>query len=254
MSFWSWWSRKPATAVPVQRVPERRPNFSDADLEFVRAALDRFEASGLSSGQYSIAISSSRALIDSDRRKRVGELCEDGLLMLFLALASGTDSLTYYVDEMEELFTPLSRMDEDAADTMLQEHSFSIFVNANSIGTVNEDDSLDGMVHALAALTGGTLDITNVSQQVTKNGLTKLSFHVEDVGERNFEVENRKRPDITPVLVELNRITKSKGLGQFVAAGEGDSDSETFIFATDDILVKITNLLKIPGLVSSDTP
>jgi hypothetical protein len=57
---------------------------------------------------------------------------------LFLALAGGTDSLTYYLDEVESLFPELAAIEPDAADAMLDLHSYSIFENANSITTVNE--------------------------------------------------------------------------------------------------------------------
>lgn len=150
MSFWSWWSRKPAVDEPIPIEPERRLAFTDADREYIRDALNCFEASGLQIwSKLNRDLIVARALIDADRWKRDGELPENGLLMLFLALAAETDSLTYYVDEVEEQFKPLSSMDDDATEEMLQEHSESIFVNARSICTVIEEDtSLNDMVYA----------------------------------------------------------------------------------------------------------
>jgi hypothetical protein len=254
MSFWSWWSRKPVVGEPIPIEPERRLAFTDADREYIRDALDRFEANGLQIwSKLNRDLIVARALIDADRWKQDGELAENGLLMLFLALAAETDSLTYYVDEMEEQFKPLSSMDDDAAEEMLQEHSDSIFVNARSICTVIEEDtSLNDMVYAFFNL--NSLGVSQVSSHVLKNGLTRVSFYVEGLGECRFEIDSGKRPDVTPALAEMNRISKSKALGQYIMVSEGSSESMTFIFAAEAILPKITNLLKIPGFVSPDTP
>jgi len=101
MSFWSWWSRKPAVGEPIPIEPERRLAFTDADREYIRDALNRFEASGLQIwSKLNRDLIVARALIDADRWKQDGELAENGLLMLFLAFSSETDSLTFYVDDV----------------------------------------------------------------------------------------------------------------------------------------------------------
>jgi hypothetical protein len=125
---------------------------------------------------------------------------------------------------------------------MLEEHSQSIFVNARSICTVNEDNSLNNMVYAFSGL--NSLEVSQVGQEVLKNGLTRVSFQVEGLGTCHFEIESRKRPDVAPALAEMNRIAKSKGIRQYIAVTEGSSDSMIFIFATEAVLPGIISLLK----------
>ena len=254
MPFWSWWSRKPTVGEPIPIEPEQRLAFTDADRAYVRDALNRFEANGLQIwSKLNRDLIVARALIDADSWKHDGDLPENGLLTLFLALAAETDSLTYYVDEVGEQFEPLSSMDDDDAEEMLQEHNASIFVNARSICTIIEDDaSLNDMVQAFSGL--NNLSVSQVSSHVLKNGLIKVSFDVEGVGECGFEIDSSKRPDITPALAEMNRISKSKDLGQYIMVSEGSSESMTFIFAVEEILPKVTNLLKIADFVSPDSP
>src|SRR5262245_10251216 len=130
MSFWSWWSRKPTVGEPIPIEPKQTLAFTDADRAFVRDALDRFEANGLQIwSKLNRELIVARALTDADCWKQDGDLPENGLLKLFLALAAETDSLNYYVDDLVEQFEPLSSMDDDAAEEMLHEHSQSIFVN-----------------------------------------------------------------------------------------------------------------------------
>jgi hypothetical protein len=249
MSFWSFWSRRaprpasaPASGVSAQ--PQERPAFSDADREFISNALDRFETNGLRIwSKLNRDLIIARALIDIDRWKQDIRSAENDLLPLFLALASETDGLTYYIDDVEELFPSLSSMDEDAAEAMLGEHSLSIFANAGSITTVHEDNSLVNMVHALAALC--ELDVSEADYNLMKNGQTRVTFQVEGSGECHFDIGSEKRPDITPALAEMNRIAGAKNLGRYIIAPEGNSDSETFIFATEAVIPKITNLLKL---------
>lgn len=257
MSFWSWWSRNPVIAEPTAVVPERRPTFTDADRQYVRAALDRFEACGLQiwsklDREFIVA----RALVDAERwgYRRGDEPPENGLPLdhdpirdLFLALTCETEATVFYVDELEEQFPALSAMDEEAVDAVLAEHGQSIFVNAESINTVNEgnDTFLRGIVETFDALATGTLDVKSISQDVTNSGLTGVSFQVDGLGERHIQIESHKRPDITPALVEINRIAKSKGLGQFIRVAEGNSESDTFIFTTDTHLLALKQLLHI---------
>jgi hypothetical protein len=252
MSFWSWWSQKPVAATPNPILSERRPTFTETDRDFVRVALDRFEAIGLRIWPIlDRDLIVARALIDANLWMREdGGRPKNELQPLFLTLAFETDSLTYYVDEVGQLFAPLARMDANAAEEILQEHSYSIFENANTICTVNEDNSLENMVHDIAALTRGALEVSHISRQVMKNGLTKVSFQVEGLGECHFEIENLKRPDVTPTLIEMNRIAKSKGIGQYIMFSDGNSESMIFIFAAEAVLSDITGLLKI---ASSET-
>lgn len=252
MSFWSRWSRKPIAAAPNPIVPVRRPTFTETDRDFVRVALDRFEAIGLRiSPTLDRDLIVTRALIDANlwMRDDSGRPKHE-LQPLFLTLAFETDSLTYYVDEVEQLFAPLARMDANAAEELLQEHSYSIFENANTICTVNEDNSLENMVHDIAALTGGTLEVDHISRHAMQNGLTKISFQVEGLGECHFEIESLKRPDVTPALMEMNRIAKTKGIGEYIMFSDGNSESMIFIFAAEAVLSDITGLLKI---ASSET-
>lgn len=245
MSFWSFWSRKPAgtTSAPIE--PERRPSYTEADREFVRAALVQFESNGLAIGpDLDRGLICARALIDVDLWKQ--ENHPDDLRPLFIALAGETDSLTWYVDEVEAQFPALASIDDDAAEEMLQQHSDSIFVNARSITTVNEDNSLEGMVYGLAAL--NSLDVSEVIQPQTTNCVTKVSFHVGGLGERHFELESGKYPDITPALAEMNNITKIKNLGQYIVVPQGSSEGEIFVFADEATLPRITNLLKLDAL------
>jgi hypothetical protein len=252
MSFWSWWSRRPADAEPDRIEPERRPTFTEADREFVRSALDRFEAHGLTIwSKLNRELIVARALIDAERWKRDGDRSDDDLSLLFFVLAAETDSLTFYVDEVEELFPSLHAMDDDAANAILGDHSDSIFVNARSICTVNEDNSLNNMVYELSGLS--SLDVSGVSQTVMKNGLTRISFQAEGIGECHFAVESQKRPDIGPALAEMNRIAKSKDIGQYIMVSEGSSESMIFIFAPENVLPEIASWLEVPGFSSSDT-
>ena len=111
---------------------------------------------------------------------------------------------------------------------MLQEHSASIFANACSITTVNEDNSLEGLVYGLAALS--SVEVNEVVQR-TLNGIVKVTFQIEGLGERHFELEDSKYPDVTPALEEMNSIAKTKNLGRYIVVSEGSSDSEIFAFA-----------------------
>jgi hypothetical protein len=261
MSFWSWWSRKRAVAALDPLPPERKPTITDADRQYVRAGLDRFEACGLQIwSKLDRELIVVRALADTQRWGWGWnvEPPENGLLIdhdpiddLFFALAGETDCW----DEMEEQFTPLSAMDEDAAEAMLYEHCHSIFVNAESINTVNEGSFtfLVDLVQKFDALTNGALALNAVRQVIMKNGVIRVSFQVEGLGDCQCEVEDRKRPNVTPAFDEMNRIAQHKGLGRFLIAPEGNSEQETFIFATEDIVPKITSLLNILGFESPDT-
>src|SRR5262249_28278884 len=102
MSFWSFWSRKPPGPVPLPAEPERSPSFTDADREYVRNTLDRFEASGLQIlSDLDRDLIVVRALIDIERWKPDHRaLGDDDLVSLFLALAGETDSLTWYVEDV----------------------------------------------------------------------------------------------------------------------------------------------------------
>src|SRR5262249_35548591 len=140
MSFWSWFSRRPPPAPMFEPVkPPPRPVFTDADREFVKSALDRFEAAGLPIQPHlDRDLLVARALISIFRWKDDETALQPALQALFLALAGETDSLTWYIDEMQEQYPPLVAMDDDTAEELLQTHSFSIFSNAGSITLVNE--------------------------------------------------------------------------------------------------------------------
>jgi hypothetical protein len=43
----------------------------------------------------------------------------------------------------------------------------------------------------------------------------------------------------------MNRIVRSKNLGRYIVVHEGNSESETFIFATEALIPGITGLLKL---------
>jgi Fe-S cluster assembly iron-binding protein IscA len=167
---------------------------------------------------------------------------QDPIHELFIALAGETDCWV----EMEQQFAPLAAMDEDAAEAMLEEHSGSIFVNAASINIVNEGSLtyLEDLVQQFDALTNGALALSNVRQVVMKNGFINVSFRVEGLGNCQCEVEDRKRPDVTPAFSEMNRIAQHRNLGRFLIAPEGNSEQETFIFTTDAHLVAVTKLLR----------
>lgn len=245
MSFWSWLSRKPSTPFfePLAPEPEQRPIFTEADRQFVRIALDRFEANGLTIwSELNRDLFVARALIDVFRW-RAADDTSPNLQALFLVLAGETDSLTWYVDDVEEQFPPIRAMDDEAADTILQQHSQPIFVNASSISLINEGNSLEYMVRRFAAL--GGLDVEGLSQSPISDGLVRLSFIIEGLSERHFEIENRKRPDVTPALAEMNRITEMKGLGRFIRVPEGSSESDTFILANEATRPKIIELLEL---------
>jgi hypothetical protein len=76
MSFWSWWSRKlivgepaPISQEPMSFLPGRTPVITDADRQYVRNALDRFEASGLQIwSELDRELIVVRALADAQRR------------------------------------------------------------------------------------------------------------------------------------------------------------------------------------------
>jgi hypothetical protein len=253
MSFWSWLSRKPAIAELTEErtplFPRRKATITDADRHYVRNALDRFEACGLQIwSQLDRELIVVRALVEAQRWGYEWNIepPENGLLIDHDPINDLFFGETDCWVEMEEQFAPLSAMDEDAAEAMLEEHSHSIFVNAESINTVNEGNLtfLEDLVHKLDALTNGALALSNVRQVIMKNGFIRVSFQVEGLGDCQCEVENRKRPDVTPAFIEMNRIAQHKGLGRFLIAPEGNSEQETFIFTTDAHLGAVTKLLR----------
>lgn len=248
MSFWSFLSRKkPVTRPPVPSAPpvaEQRPSFTDADREYIRTALDRFVAHGLEiSPELNRGLIVARALTDMDRWKSADGHLDDDVTLLFLALAAENNSLMYYVDEVRAEFPSIAEMDDDDAETLLAQHSGLIFMNAASICTLNEGNSLESMVLAFAALSG--LDTSDVHRHLVNGGLTRVSFRVAGSDECHFDIESTKRPDITPALAEMNRIVQSKGIGRYAVVPEGNSDRETFVFATEAVLSRLTNLLKL---------
>lgn len=245
MSFWSFWSRRsPAGAPPIAAAPiatpPRRP-FAEADRAYVRSALDRFEATGLHiHPDLNPDLIVVRALIDIDLWKPDHrDLGEEDLQSLFLVLAGETDSLTWYVDDVQELFPALSSMEDEAADMLLREQSQPIFVNAASICTVNEN-SLDEIVIDFCVL--ADITFTQFNQRV---------MQVDGLGKCQFAIEDRKRPDIPPLFTEMNRIAKAKGIGRFISVPEGSSESETFIFATETALPGIIDLLRLDPRTAS---
>lgn len=243
MSFWSWFSRTPPPPFFERLAPEQRPTFTEADRQFVRAALDRFEASGLTIwSELNRDLIVARALIDIFRWK-ADDAPQPSLRELFLALACETDSLPGYIADIGEQFPSLLSMDEDVAEELLEQHSCPIFVNASSINLINEDNSLDRIVRDLSAM--GNLGVEQINYRSTGNGVITVYLEVEGTGACRFTIEDRKRPDMTPALGELNRVAKAKGLGQYVSVPDGNSDSETFIFANETALPKIIDLLEL---------
>lgn len=239
----------------------RTPAITDSDRRYVRDALDRFGACGLQIwSELDRELIVVRALADAERWGAGWNMepPENGLLMdqdpiddLFRALVSGTDCW----DEMEEQFAPFYEMDADAVAAMLETHSHSIFVNAESLCTVNEGSFtfLEDLVQKFDALANGALALKNVRQVIMKNGYIRVSFEVEGLGLCQCDVEDRKRPDVTPAFHEMNRIAQHKGIGRFLIA-PGEAEQETFIFATEEILPKITGLLRIRGFESPRAP
>jgi hypothetical protein len=256
MSFWSWLSRKPVVPEPTEEqmpiLVRREATITDADRHYVRNALDRFEACGLEIwSELDRELIVVRVLVDSQRwgyqwkiePPKDGSLIDrDPINDLFFALARETNCSV----EMEEQFAPLSALDEDAAEVMLAKHCHSIFVNAESINTVNEGNPtfLEDLVNKFDALTNGVLALSNVRQTIMKNGYIKVSFQAEGLGDCQCEIEYCKRPDVTPVFIEMNRIAQQKGLGRFLIAPEGNSEQETFIFTTDAHLAAVKKLLR----------
>jgi hypothetical protein len=244
MSIWSWFSRRPPLPISRPTEPDPRPIFTDTDREFVRSALDRFETSGLRiRPELDRDLIVARALVDIDRWQENEATLQPALQALFLALAAETDSLTWHVDDMQEQYPPLAEIDDDAAEDLLATHSPSIFVNAGSINLVNEDNALDRMVRDFAAL--GDIKIAQVELRPLKNGNTNVSFEVDGIGTRRFEIENLKHPDVTPAFTEMNRIAIAKGLGRYINVPEGSSESDTFILADETAIPAIIALLEL---------
>jgi hypothetical protein len=245
MPFWSWFSRRPPPApIPEPVEPDPTPVFTDADRAFVRSALDRFETSGLRIWpELDRELIVARALVDIFRWKADEAASVPSLRALFLALAAGTDSLTWYIDDVQEQYPPLAAMDDDAAEDILEMHSFSIFVNASSINLINEGDAFEDIVRCFAEL--GDLDVEDVEERAIRNGMLRVSFTISGVGACQFEIENRKRPDVTPLFVEMNRIAKAKGVGRYINVHEGSSESDTFILGDEAMIPAITELLKL---------
>lgn len=242
MSFWSWFSRPtPPAAVPV-REPEPRPIITDADRDFVSTSLDLFEANGLViQPELDRELIVARALVDGFRWKGDGSAAAPSLQLLFLALASGTDSLIAEVDLVTELYPPLAGMDDDAVEQLLAKHSDSIFVNARSVTLIIEGDSLMYAIRDFAEL--GDMAITQIELHKPKGGMLKATFVHEDLGPCAFEIEDRKRPDATPLLTEMNRIALAIGSGRYLVVPEGSSDSDIFILADDASVQLLTALL-----------
>ncbi len=250
MAFWSKWFRKPADAVEQIPTPRKQGSiFTDDDREYIRTALDRFVASGLRIWPtLDRDLIVARALLDAERwsleENRV-QASNDPIESLFLALADETDCLTYHPDDVEELFAPLTEMTDEAATELLQRHSYSVFENANTLWTINEGDRLDRLAFEFSSLTGGALKINDVEVDDGKKGIVKVSFQVEGLGERHFEVENIKRTDIIPALLEMSDIAKCKNIGRFVLAYNGTDDSVIIIFTTEVKLPDIVNFLHL---------
>ncbi len=249
MAFWSRWFRKPAVLASTPTAPRPRLVFTDLDREYIRVALDRFDASGLRIWPtLNRDLIVARAQLDAERwclNENSMKIDNDPIQSLFLALADETDCLTYHPDDVEELFAPLAEMNDEAVTEMLQTHSYSIFENANTLCVINEGNTLDNLAFEFSGLTSGALKINDVEVDDGRKGIVKVSFQVEGIGEHHFEVENIKCPDITPVLLEMNDIATRKDIGRFVMAYNGTDDTVMVIFTTEANLPDIVNFLHL---------
>jgi hypothetical protein len=213
----------------------RRTPLSEADRQYVRDALARFEEVGLKiKTRLDRELIVARALLDADRWRyddfpdeRGKKFAPDPLAALFAALAGETDALHGCGDAGPYGAEPelLRSMRELALKSpgFSEDYSFSIFENAAEIWPINEGDGIACAAEALAALSGGA--ISTASNSNPGRGVIAI---VSNGAVFTCSIGGGKHPDLEPFYDILNQA--ASGLGHQYECNLG-TNCDASIFA-----------------------
>lgn len=159
-------------------------------------------------------------------------------LLIFLDLAAETDRFHGF-DDMEALHQALpahADLSDDDLEAILNEHSRSVFLNARTMCIVNEhppEAYVEEKLRELEALAGGDFQIQSIT------GVEKAETivgHVVVAGGRStsFEIEQDKRPDVTPMFQSLNDLITDIGRGGFEVVFTGSSEDLIAVYLRPD--------------------
>lgn len=214
----------------------------EANRHFVREAIHRLEESGLR-----VVPSLNRELIVIRVLRHFANWCTDGDLEKFFSakpepvtplgfdylmlvhLASDSEYLSpfYGFDDLEPALRNLPNLSEQVLEEILQAHSISIFENASGIAIVNEDpvgEYLTQRIRELISLTCGDFEIDSISES-RKAGQLFGQVALSDGRSVSFQVEDEKRPDLTPFFNAMNSLIAPSGKGRFLAFSAESSES-----------------------------
>jgi hypothetical protein len=225
----------PGGEVVRERLADmRRPPLLDADRQYVRDALVRFEGLGLRIRRHlDRELIVARALLEAgcwryvcNHPPEIGKrLAPDPLAMLFVVLAGETNELHDY--EMIGSYRADSevvrsiRAEAEMSPNFADEYSSSIFENAAEIGTVNEGDALGYILQNIVALSGGIISVAPGSDP--HSGTLKI---ISDGEIFTCLVDGCKRPDLTSLYEILNEASSKHGLRYVFPSPGANSDSE----------------------------
>ncbi|MDC7787245.1 hypothetical protein PQJ75_22915 [Rhodoplanes sp. TEM] len=214
---------------------------NESNRQFVRDALDRLEHAGLRvSSTLNREIIAVRILRDfanffegddlavafANKQEALAKNSFD--LLVFLHLAGETDAF-YAFDDFDALKADLPSfraLDDDAIETILDDHSCPIFENADIITIVNEHDPgtfLEEKIRQLESLACSDFVIQSVVETTTANRLLG-EVTLDDGSSETFEIEHSKRADLTPLFNAMNDLVAHLGKGAFTVVLTGTSE------------------------------
>jgi hypothetical protein len=146
-------------------------------------------------------------------------------LLLLLDLASETDDL-YGLEDIDIFLPKYSSLPDEELHDLVSNHSVSIFENASSVCIVNDDEPGDYIRHKLQDLTPlacGDFTVRSVTETKRSNRLAGRVV-LSDGQSVSFEIDDEKRPDLTPLFKSVNSLIAPLNKGRFVTVLTGNSE------------------------------
>lgn len=159
-------------------------------------------------------------------------------LQIFLLLSDETSTFSNFdvTSDFGRAIPHLADCNKGEIIEILKEHSTSIFENAIKITYVNEHAPgtyIEEKVRQFESIACGNIEIESVTETTSRG---RLEGHVVLEGGKSwsFEIEDGKRPDITPMFDVMNTIAAQNRKGRFEAILTGTSEDLIAVHLRDD--------------------
>jgi hypothetical protein len=149
-----------------------------------------------------------------------------------LAILSAEDIFFHELRETIRSQRRFSTIEDQSMNALTDTHSRSIFKNAFDIWTVNEcnpGEYIPEHVRELEALACGDFVVQSVTE-TTKPDLLVGVVTLSDGRTVSFEMDDRKRPDVTPFFQAMNALIAHLRKGRFVAISFGSCENFTTLY------------------------